>query len=320
MKNIIKINYSDTGNNRLNPENNYFTNILRQRFQIEISDKPDFLIHSVYGKRYLKYDCFRICYSGENIRPDFALSDFHIGSDILNDQRYLRWPHYLLYSSPVLIVKNDIPEEIFKTKTKFCCFIVSNPRASKRIEFFNKLSDYRKVDSAGKVLNNVGYNLPYENNGKISFIKDYKFVMAFENESYPGYSTEKIYEPMLVRSIPIYWGDPMVSNDFNPGSFINVDNFKTFDEAIEYIKEVDMDDKLYMQILSEPYFYGNKVPDNLKTEKFLDFFEYVFSAKGKIKPVAKKYQKYIYYWSSTMNNLRIILSRIKRKTYKLFGK
>ena len=38
-------------------------------------------------------------------------------------------------------------------------------------------------------------------------------TIAFENSSFPGYTTEKIFEPMLEGSIPIYWGNPRVDED-----------------------------------------------------------------------------------------------------------
>ena len=54
-------------------------------------------------------------------------------------------------------------------KKKFCCFVVSNSKASKRIDFFHKLSKYKCVDSGGGILNNVGGRV--EN--KLDFIGDY---------------------------------------------------------------------------------------------------------------------------------------------------
>ena len=44
------------------------------------------------------------------------------------------------------------------------------------------------------------------------------FTIAFKNDSYPGYTTEKIYEPMYVNSLPIYSGNPLVYRDFNPAT------------------------------------------------------------------------------------------------------
>ncbi|WP_416171499.1 glycosyltransferase family 10 domain-containing protein [Algoriphagus boritolerans] len=78
---------------------------------------------------------------------------------------------------------------------KFCCFLASNERAKERIEFFKKLSQYKQVDSGGIVHNNLGFRV----SDKMKFIKDYKFIVAFENSSYPGYITEKIWHPFFCR-------------------------------------------------------------------------------------------------------------------------
>jgi hypothetical protein len=106
----------------------------------------------------------------------------------------------------------------FKSKQKFCCMVVSNAHAKERIRFFEQLSKYKKVDSGGRFLNNIGRSI----DEKMEFIKDYRFVISFENSSSPGYTTEKLIEPMLVNSVPIYWGDPEVGRYFNTKIFVNV--------------------------------------------------------------------------------------------------
>ena len=84
--------------------------------------------------------------------------------------------------------------------------LVSNPNAKEGIDFFNALSVVKHVDSGGRHLNKIGYSV----DNKMEFIKDYKFVIAFENSSYPGYTTEKILEPLVAGCIPVYWGSPAV--------------------------------------------------------------------------------------------------------------
>ena len=69
---------------------------------------------------------------------------------------------------------------------------------------------------SGRVLNTLGHRVA----DKQAFLRDYKFTIAFENESHPGYTTEKIVEPMLADSIPIYWGDPLVGTDFEVESWL----------------------------------------------------------------------------------------------------
>jgi alpha(1,3/1,4) fucosyltransferase len=307
VKPKIKIKFSDFWGD-YDTNDNYFTILLSERFEVEISKKPDFLIHSTFGKSYLKYNCFRICYTGENTRADFTKSDFHIGFDHIDDERYFRWPLFLLYGPLSRVIKNIDIDKIVKEKTRFCNIVVSNSNANERVEFFKKLSKYKKVDSGGRALNNIGG--PVEN--KLDFIKKYKFTMAFENASYPGYTTEKVYESMSMHSIPIYWGNPKISEDFNPKSFINVNDFSSFNEVIEYVKEVDQNEELYRQMLSEPYCYNNKVPEKFERENLLDFFEYVFSQKGKRKPVAKLNQKYYFYFKEFYAKTKQKISRIKR--------
>jgi len=78
--------------------------------------------------------------------------------------------------------------------------------------------------------------------GKIEFLKRYKFNIAFENASLPGYTTEKIVEPMAARCLPIYWGNPLIEREFNPKSFLNYFDFRDDDALIEKIIEFDESD------------------------------------------------------------------------------
>jgi hypothetical protein len=185
--------------------------------------------------------------------------------------------------------------------------VVSNGKPKERINFFNKLSKYKKVDSGGRFLNNIG--MPVKN--KLDFIKDYKFVISFENSSYMGYTTEKLVEPMIVNSIPIYWGNPKVDMDFNTKSFINIEHVTQFDEAIERIIEIDKDDEKYVALINEPWFNNNEVPKELNTESFLNFFDFILADSKVRKPVAQSiFKKNIH----RMERLRTkVLFRINKK-------
>jgi hypothetical protein len=132
---------------------------------------------------------------------------------------------------------------------KFCNFVYSNPRAQRRVTFFKKLSARKNVDSGGGMCNNLGRVVT----DKLAFLQHYKFTIAFENQSAPGYTTEKIFEPMVANSIPIYWGNPFIAQEFNPQSIINVHDFGSDEEAIERILEIDADDELYKQYLQRPW-------------------------------------------------------------------
>ncbi len=87
-----------------------------------------------------------------------------------------------------------------------------------------------------------------------------------ENTYFPGYNTEKITDPFVARSVPIYKGDPRIAETFNPRAFINLDTFPSEDDAIEFIKVVDQDDALYQTYLDAPPFVDNVIPTQLCDE------------------------------------------------------
>jgi hypothetical protein len=131
------------------------------------------------------------------------------------------------------------------------------------------LNSIKTVDSAGKWNNTIGYFLPAKANEKVEFIKDYKFVISFENSSHCGYTTEKIIDPFFGDSIPVYWGDKCVGRDFNTKRFINVNEYRSFDDAIAAILEINEKPGLAEAILAEPVFTNNALPVCASREAFL---------------------------------------------------
>ena len=45
--------------------------------------------------------------------------------------------------------------------------------------------------------------------------------MANENQSYPGYLTEKIFDAIHLGTLPLYHGDPLVGDWFDKRAFID---------------------------------------------------------------------------------------------------
>lgn len=240
--------------------------ILEEEFgEVKECDDPDFLFYSVFGNEHLKYDCVRIFWTGENLQPDFNICDYAIGfSHMEFEDRYKRIPLYYFYLPDYKRAREKhvyVPDEISQ-KTKFCNFIYSNNNASpEREEFFEKLSEYKKVDSGGKFRNNIGGPVA----DKYEFQRNYKFSIAFENSSSSGYTTEKILQAFSACTIPIYWGNPNVAADFNEKAFINCHNYENFEEVIEVIKRIDQDEELFEKYLKEPIGTEMQFPeDSLK--------------------------------------------------------
>ncbi len=251
---------------------NFFYSLLSSRFDVIIDPiNPQLLIYSYTGYEFLKYkSSVRLFFTGENKRPNFTEADFSLSFDFSDyGNKNLRLPLYVLYGEEELLLKRKIVEEIVLGKPHFCNMVVSNSGAKHRIEFFKILNNLKKVDSGGSVLNNIGHKVK----DKLEFIQQYRFTMAFENSSYPGYTTEKIFEPMKVNSIPIYWGNKDIGKEFNAKSFINVHDFSSLQEAAEYVVSIDDDKDKYKNMLKEPWFVNNQLNEYFDHTRILDFIE-----------------------------------------------
>jgi hypothetical protein len=235
------------------------------------NDNPDILFYSVFGGNHFKYhNVIKIWFSGENWGlPNFNQCNFALSGYFIDDPRHYRLPLYTLYCESILndtgthlkiydkLSKPRKIEEI-KPKTKFCNFVYSNGDPNRegtkfRQEFFHRLSQYKQVDAGGACLNNIGGPVA----DKVLFISDYKFTIAIENSGafhgVHGYTTEKIFHPMLVDSIPIHWGNPYIGREFNPKSIVTCHNYSNIDKVIERIVEIDKNDELYKNYLTEPF-------------------------------------------------------------------
>jgi hypothetical protein len=275
MKKKIKIDFSDFWGG-YNKTDNYFYNLLKEEFDVEISSNPDYLFFSIFGNNHQNYKCKKIFYTGENISPPLGYCQWSFSFDYLDDPRNYRLPHYLLYDGYYELQRTKIIEESMANR-KFCNFVASNGNCQERNQFVEKLSKYKKVDCGGRFMNNIGYSVT----DKRKFQSEYKFSIAFENNAYRpqhiGYSTEKIMEPMTVNSIPIYWGNPRINLEFNTKSFVNFYDYKNFEQMIEHITEMDNNNDKYLEVLRTPWFENNIIPDNNKIENIKSFLYKIFN-------------------------------------------
>jgi hypothetical protein len=187
---------------------------------------------------------------------------------IMDSYVYNYWPMYMS-------IRNMVK------KKKFCIFVVSNDSNKIRNRFFEKLSEYKRVDSGGRVMNNMGMSAPRndELNGDYSYFKflsEYKFMICFENTNRPNYLTEKLANAYLGNTVPIYWGASKVRTWFNKDAILQLEETGTeeqMDRLINRIKEIDNDDILYEEMYRRPLMY--EIPEDMKLE----------SIRGKIKEI-----------------------------------
>ena len=197
------------------------------------------------------------------------LMDWELG--YLRERAPASWQHYmpnwLFLDCAKLSAAPENAHSLMREKRHFCVFL--HHRAYPvRNTFYDLLSARRSVDALGFMFRNrpppagLGTNTHPDRLLQLPPVyRHYKFVVCFENVSYPGYLTEKLICALLARAVPIYWGDPLVHKQINPACFINAHDFASPQDLAAYVLKVDADDALYRQYLSAPVFLSEQLPD-----------------------------------------------------------
>lgn len=283
-----------------NPSDNFWIWLLSQRHNVIVdNDNPNLVISMGMQKKYP--NVFTIYHSNEPFFPNEThIADHFLANFFLDKPNYTRFPSYYMYLiefARLGIIKDfnffkqenrPIPE-----KTEFCCF-VSKGLNGKRGRFFEELNEYKSVHT--NVHNH--FHLPYDGNQfnssipKMDFIKKYKFIISFENNwrgGYPcweganvingelqdmnGLISEKLVEPLIAGTIPIYWGSEYANKEFNNKTFLNYYDYKSENGLIERIIELDNNDELYNSYFKESIY--NKENDVLNLDYILDLMDNV---------------------------------------------
>ena len=268
-----------------NPAYNFFTLMLtaagaKMTPPIKVVGAPatatdSLVIFGPFGNtwRELPTEQPKVHFTGENTSPipeaKLNLGFHHF--DMVTEE-YLRFPLWLLEidwfgaDSARIINPKPIPLERctkvyaseISRKKNFCAFIVSNPNNPIRNAAFQWLSEYKKIDSGGRLFNNIGPELFAGGGGgggelkKHEFLKDYKFCLTYENNSSRGYVTEKYLHAKAAGCIPIYWGDPAFERDFSIAGCIDARSFTSPEELIEAVRRVDSDDTEWLKRYTVP--------------------------------------------------------------------
>lgn len=255
-----------------------FYRILCNHYEVTVVNswvEAEYVFFSCFGTSHWEVDGskIKIFFTAENISPDFNVCDYAIGFDYLSfGDRYLRQSNFYDSSKyedvfyPLLISENyRNPAQ----KLEFCSFTVSNAFANEyRVELFNSLNKYKKVNSGGRYMNNIGGPIT----DKLLFDSSHKFSICCENSMHPGYTTEKIYQAFAAGCIPIYWGDPEICKVFNEKAFIYANKYQNIEDVVRRVEEVDTSESLYLAMLEEPIFLDPQTADFQYQKKKLSEF------------------------------------------------
>src|SRR5262249_26803074 len=133
---------------------------------------------------------------------------------------------------PVLYLRPETAKDLRqpvqeKTADAPAVLFISNasPRSG-RTEYLTELMQYMPIHSCGRWCPNRALPEDRGRDSKRETIARYKFTLAFENSLARDYVTEKLYDPLIAGSVPVYQGAPN-ADEFAPGElcFVNADDF-----------------------------------------------------------------------------------------------
>jgi alpha(1,3/1,4) fucosyltransferase len=209
----------------------------------------DLVIYGAYGFRHHRSRGVRLALSLEPHERDPG-AHWTIDSRLGADDRHLHlppWMHFIPFDGV------DAPP-VEHPRPHFCNFIVSNPGCRTRNRMFMALDRRRRVHSLGTFLKNSDDPRLSERDvgswrrSKLPVLADYRFTLAFENCSRPGYATEKLIDAWLAGSVPIYWGDPHLQRDFPTAGMVVLERGASIEEFADRIIEIDDDPDRYRQL------------------------------------------------------------------------
>jgi len=247
----------------------YTPNIISYILDSILTNNKDINIYHITNDNYDK-NKINIVISGEPWKIQNKV-DLSIGpiTEQPNAKYHIFYPQ--MYSSLFEHKKSIDPKDYIFNKTKFCAYMY-RAQHEHRKKYFNLISKYKVVDALGECCKNTPIAITRDINNEtetyndiaVELYKDYKFVIAVENTYVDGYFTEKIINPLIANSIPIYWGDKKVFDYINKKRVIYIPDY-TDDELLQKIKQLDENDSEYNKIVNESIYTGNdKLPENIE--------------------------------------------------------
>jgi hypothetical protein len=255
FKNSEKINiYIDELSRLYTPHiSKYIMNSSEKLVAVTNKNEADIYVYHINNNDYTK-DKINIVISGE---PDILQKqvDLYIGPVI--NQNAIHNIYYPQFYASLFEHRKSIDSSMYKSnKTKFCAFMY-RAHHDHRVKYFNLLSKYKHVDALGESCKNtdspttrhINNETETYNDIAIDLYKNYKFVIAVENKDEYGYNTEKIINPLIANSIPIYWGNKKVFDYINKRRVIYIPDYSD-DELITLVEKIDKDDNEYNRIMN----------------------------------------------------------------------
>ena len=251
----------------------WLRDFIRKRGLLDGSDQTIALC-SVFGEREVldRIDAdVRVFFSGENLHnprhagyADYMLSgkkpfDLGLGFDVYENERYLRFPLWLIYMFEPDATEDEIVRRcealrhpIVKGKNRFCALVARADRNGVRKEVYDAVSKLGRVDCPSALLHNDDRLIEQYQDDKPAYLRQYRFNICPENSSAYGYTTEKVFESIAAGCIPISWGNDCL-DIVNPSVVLFWNMEGDHEALLERMADMQADQKLYDAFTSQDW-------------------------------------------------------------------
>lgn len=166
----------------------------------------------------------KVFFTGENIHQklyqqyaDYMLddhkTDLALGFDFLDNDRYLRFPLWVMYMFAPESGYDDIKRRCNElrfpqigNRNKFAALISRFDKNGLRKEIYDSVSQIGRIDCPGVLLHNDDSLVSDFGDNKVKYLKQFVFNICPENSDNYGYVTEKCWQAIQAGCIPIYSG------------------------------------------------------------------------------------------------------------------
>ncbi len=219
--------------------------------------------HFLHRERIRPYTCPYITWSGETYLVPHLATHAPLLEINTIDVPYI--PNNLYIPHLVAEVKKTArPEPNSIAEKKYCCSYAFFNQVPIREHLFRKMRSLEPTCYAfGRscYTSDNPFSMPAsERDHNDKHFRPFLFNVGMENKIEPGYITEKIAFAFNSGSIPIYWGDDAtVHRFFNPESFLNVNDYKSPEDAAIAAVEIWRDPQKAQRYLDAPIRLNNQL-------------------------------------------------------------
>lgn len=198
---------------------------------IAVLYEPDSIIQNNYDKVFLD-SCEKVFTWDDRIVDNEKFIKSNFTTDLQNADTLLQQQAFTAYHGRKLLClmntykQSSHPHSLYGKRVEAIRFFASHAP-----------EDFDLWGRNWQHLNLLTYKGATDN--KLETLSKYKFCLAYENcDNAYGYISEKLTDCFMVGVVPVYLGAPNVRDHIPPECFVDVKDFKTYEELYKFLSDM----------------------------------------------------------------------------------